>query len=226
MDALFVERTFCGARSEVAAVLRGRKNRPASDAWLVVGLGNPGSQYQNTRHNAGREVVETLAHMKQARFKRHRSRVEYASVHLGVDERGAPSGPAYLVIPTAFMNVSGGQVATFAKAQGIPAQRVLVVHDELDLSAHDLRLKFGGGEGGHNGLKSLSSHLGGRDYPRLRVGVGRPPGTMDPAKYVLSPIPKREREEWQVTFSQAANVIEDVVQRGFTAAQQDLHASR
>lgn len=197
-----------------------------SDPWLVVGLGNPEARYARNRHNVGHMVVELLAGRAGSRLTRHKARAQVAEVRLGLLPGGAPGPRVVLAEPAAFMNLSGGPVKALAQFYGIdPTARLLVVHDELDLPAHQLRLKRGGGEGGHNGLRSVSQALGTRDYARLRVGVGRPPGRQDPADYVLSDFPSREREELAVTLEQAADAVEAVVTAGFEAAQQRLHSA-
>lgn len=189
--------------------------------WLIVGLGNPGTQYQATRHNVGRQTVERLAADTQQNFRRDRSGLMVADAFLGP---GPGQGRVYVSYPTTYMNISGPPVATFARKLGIAPAQIIVVHDDLDLAPHLLRLKIGGGEGGHNGLRSISSALGTRDYARLRIGVGRPIGRMDAASFVLAKIPKADLEEWAVTEAQAADVLNDLVRDGFVAAQQDLHS--
>ncbi|WRS31015.1 aminoacyl-tRNA hydrolase [Actinomycetaceae bacterium MB13-C1-2] len=189
--------------------------------WLIVGLGNPGSEYQNTRHNVGRATVELMASRAGAKFSAHRSQTMFTRVNL------APPGgraPAILAYSRSYMNTSGPPVAGLTRAEGIAPERILVIHDDLDLEAHVLRLKMGGGSGGHNGLKSLSSAFKDQDYARLRIGIGRPPGSMDPARYVLAPIPKAQVGEWDVTYALAADAATDVVLRGFVKAQMDLHS--
>ncbi|MFC2621036.1 MAG: aminoacyl-tRNA hydrolase, partial [Pauljensenia sp.] len=154
--------------------------------WLVVGLGNPGAQYASTRHNVGYLTLDVLASRGGASLTSHRSRTHTADVRLGVGPGGVPGPRVVLARADSYMNTSGGPIQALASFLKILPSRILVIHDDMDLPAHTLRLKVGGGEGGHNGLKSLSSHLGTRDYARLRIGVGRPPGRMDPADYVLS----------------------------------------
>lgn len=196
-----------------------------ADPWLVVGLGNPGVQYERNRHNVGHMVVELLAERAGARLTRHKARAQVAEVRLGILPGGAPGPKVILAEPACFMNLSGGPVAALTQFYGVdPATHLLVVHDELDLPAHTLRLKRGGGEGGHNGLRSISQSVGTRDYARLRVGIGRPPGRQDPADFVLGDFPARERAELGVTLEQAADAVEAVVAGGFEAAQQELHS--
>ena len=197
-----------------------------SEAWLVVGLGNPGTRYARNRHNVGRMVIDVLAGRTGSRLSGHRARAQAAEARLGVMPGGAPGPRVILAEPACYMNLSGGPVKALARFYGIdPTARLLVIHDELDLPAHQLRLKRGGGEGGHNGLRSISQALGTRDYARLRVGVGRPPGRQDAADFVLSDFPARERDALAVTLEQAADVVEDVVARGFEDAQRRLHSA-
>lgn len=192
-----------------------------SEPWLVVGLGNPGTQYESTLHNLGRATVTALASSLGVGFRRDKGGLMVADAFIG-------SPPdlqrAYLAFATTFMNVTGPQVAAFARRFSIDADHLLVVHDDLDLPAHELRLKRGGGEGGHNGLRSITAALGTRDYERLRIGIGRPPGRMDAASYVLAKIPRGDQEEWGVTEQRAADVACDVIATGFTATQQILHS--
>lgn len=196
-----------------------------SDPWLVIGLGNVEARYARNRHNVGHMVVDVLAGRAGSRWSRHKARAQVVQARLGVMPGGAPGPRVILAKPASLMNVSGGPVKALAQFYGIdPATRLLVIHDELDLPAHELRLKRGGGEGGHNGLRSISQALGTRDYARLRVGIGRPPGRQDPADYVLSDFPARQRQELAVTLEQAADAVEAVVTRGFEVAQQEVHS--
>lgn len=197
----------------------------SENTWLVVGLGNPGPEYAHTRHNVGHMVIDALAARTGGRLVSHRSRTHVADVRLGVLPGGAPGPRVVLAVSDSYMNTSGGPVSRLASFLGIGADRLLVLHDELDIPAHELRLKTGGGEGGHNGLKSISQHLSTRDYHRLRIGIGRPPGRQDPADFVLAPIPTCERVEWDVTVERAADVVEEVVTLGFDVAQQRLHTA-
>lgn len=192
--------------------------------WLVVGLGNPGPEYARTRHNVGHMTIDVLARRASARLTAHRTGTHVAEVRLGTLPGGVPGPRVVLATSDSYMNTSGGPVGRLARFLGIGAEHLLVLHDDLDLPAHELRLKRGGGEAGHNGLRSISQVLGTRDYARLRIGIGRPPGHQDPAAYVLAPIPQRDMGEWDVTLELAADVVEDVVLRGFADAQQTLHS--
>ena len=197
-----------------------------SDPWLVVGLGNPEARYARNRHNVGRMVIDVLVGRAGARLTGHKARARLAEARLGVMPGGAPGPRVILAEPESYMNLSGGPVRVLVDFYRVdPAARLLVIHDDLDLPAHALRLKRGGGEGGHNGLRSIGRALGTRDYARLRVGIGRPPGRQDPADFVLSDFPARERGELGVTLEQAADAVEEVVGLGFEAAQQRLHST-
>lgn len=197
-----------------------------SDPWLVIGLGNPEARYARNRHNVGRMVIDVLVGRAGARLTGHKARARLAEARLGVMPGGAPGPRVILAEPESYMNLSGGPVRALVDFYRVdPAARLLVIHDDLDLPAHVLRLKRGGGEGGHNGLRSIGRALGTRDYARLRVGIGRPPGRQDPADFVLSDFPARERGELGVTLEQAADAVEEVVGLGFEAAQQRLHST-
>lgn len=191
---------------------------------LILGLGNPGAEYENTRHNVGAATVATLAKQLDLTFRRHASRCLVAEGRIGTLPGGAPGPKVILALSTTYMNVSGGPYARLANAFSIPPQSILVAHDDLDLPAQTLRLKDGGGTGGHNGLKSLTENLRSKDYLRLRIGIGRPPGSQTPADFVLAQIRSKERTEWDVTYQIGADVIKSVVCDGFIAAQQELHS--
>lgn len=195
----------------------------SADLWLVVGLGNPGPTYAGNRHNVGAMVVDTLAEEAAGRFQSHRARAQVLDGRLGTLPGGAPGPRAVLAKPAGYMNLSGAPVAALCRFYDVPPQRLLVVHDELDLPLHTLRLKQGGGTGGHNGLKSIVAALGTRDFVRLRVGVGRPPGRMDPADYVLRDFPAGDRAEVAVTLQEAAQVLQDVIVTGLERTQNVLH---
>ncbi|UFU03809.1 aminoacyl-tRNA hydrolase [Ruania suaedae] len=194
--------------------------------WLVVGLGNPGPTYAGNRHNVGHMVLETLARDVPGSFVTHRSRAAVLDGRLGTVASGAPGPRVVLAKPASYMNVSGKPVAALMRFYDVEPARLLVVHDELDLPLSTLRLKQGGGEGGHNGLKSISQALGTRDYLRLRVGIGRPPGRMDPADYVLRDFASTERDDVALTLVDAADAVADLVAHGLEYAQTRWHAPR
>jgi peptidyl-tRNA hydrolase, PTH1 family len=186
------------------------------ERWLIIGLGNPGPAYAGNRHNAGFMVADVLAARLPASFKRDRSRAEVATGRLA-------GLPLTLAKPLGFMNVSGGPVAAVRGFYKVPPDRIVVIHDELDLPFGAIRCKTGGGDNGHNGLRSVTSSLGTRDYHRVRVGIGRPPGRMDPADFVLRDFSPAERKELPVLLELAADMSEAVAARGVSAAQNDFH---
>ena len=192
--------------------------------WLVVGLGNPGPSYAGNRHNIGHHVITELATRAGASFTSHRSRAHVADVRLGVLPGGAPGPRVLLAKPTAYMNVSGGPVGSLMTYLQVPTDHLVVVHDEIDIPFAEVRLKSGGGEGGHNGLRSISAALGTRDYVRVRVGVGRPPGRMDAADHVLRDFSAVERKDVPWLVDAAADAVEMIVLQGLLAAQQRFHS--
>nr|WP_230417005.1 aminoacyl-tRNA hydrolase [Micromonospora tarapacensis] len=186
---------------------------------MVVGLGNPGRQYAHNRHNVGFMVADLLADRVGGRFGRHkRAMAEAAQGRLGF---GGPK--LVLMKPLTYMNLSGGPVAGLAQFHKVSPGRVIAVHDELDIDYGQLRVKCGGGEGGHNGLRSMSKSLGTKDYVRVRFGIGRPPGRQDPADYVLSDFSPVERKELDFLVDRAADVVESVVTLGVEPTQNRYH---
>lgn len=184
---------------------------------LVVGLGNPGSGYRANRHNVGFMVLDELANRVGGRFKRHKSGAE-------VIEGRLAGRRIVLAKPRSYMNLSGGHVTAAARFYGVPADELVVVHDELDIDFGTIRLKRGGGDNGHNGLRSITKSLGTKDYNRVRFGIGRPPGRMDPAAYVLRDFPTADRKELPLLLDRAADAVEALVTDGMTAAQNSFHA--
>ncbi|SOD63464.1 peptidyl-tRNA hydrolase, PTH1 family [Streptomyces zhaozhouensis] len=190
---------------------------PAPDGpWLIVGLGNPGPGYAANRHNVGFMVVDLLARRLGGGFKAHRSRAAVLEGRLGPPGSGGPR--VVLAKPMSFMNVSGGPTGALCSFYGVPPSRLVVVHDELDIDYGVLRLKRGGGDNGHNGLKSITSALG-RDYYRVRFGVGRPPGRMDVAAFVLKDFSTTERKDLDYHVDRAADAAEALVSEGLERAQ-------
>lgn len=192
--------------------------------WLVVGLGNPGPRYAGNRHNVGAMVVDELVSRAGAKLTSHKARAAAATVRIGMLPGGAPGPAAVVAVPSSYMNESGGPVKALMKFFSVDVDRLLVIHDELDIPAGDVRLKKGGGEGGHNGLRSISSALGTKDYLRVRVGIGRPPGRMDAAEFVLRDFGTTERKELPFLVGDAADAAEMVVTEGLMAAQQKFHS--
>ena len=176
------------------------------DRWLVVGLGNPGKEYAGTRHNVGAVTLDLLADRVGGRWKAHKSRCDVVEGRLA-------GLPAVLAKPTTYMNESGGPVANAAKFFSVP----------IELPFATVRVKQGGGDGGHNGLRSVTSSLHGKDYLRVRVGIGRPPGRQDPADYVLKPFAAAERKELGWLVDRAADAAESLLTDGVLATQNTFH---
>ena len=197
-----------------------------SGPWLVVGLGNPGQGYAGNRHNVGAMVVDELARRAGTALRTHKARAHAAQVRLGTGPGGVPGPAAVIAVPSSYMNESGGPVSGLLRFFSVPPERLVVVHDELDLDAGTVRLKRGGGEGGHNGLRSISSSIGTRDYHRVRVGIGRPPGRMDAADFVLRDFSAAERKDLPFLLDDAADAVEALVALGLLDAQQQVHAPR
>ena len=180
--------------------------------WLVVGLGNPGPEYSGNRHNVGFGIVEALAARMGGRFKSHKARADVIEGRLAGQR-------VVLAKPRSYMNESGGPVSALRDFFKVPLDRLVVVHDELDLPYAGLRLKLGGGDNGHNGLKSLRRSLGSGDFNRVRFGIGRPPGRMDAAAFVLRDFSAAERKELDILVEHAADAIEALVVDGMEKAQ-------
>ena len=193
-----------------------------SDPWLVVGLGNPGSEYEATRHNIGFLVVDELGSRMGAKLARHKK----AHALAAEGRFGLPGDQVRVVLlePLTFMNSSGGAVKAAASFYGIGPERMIAVHDELDIPFAAIRVKLGGGDNGHNGLKSMRSSLGTGDFYRVRVGIGRPPGRQDPADYVLKPWGGAERKELPLLVDRAADAVECLVRQGLEAAQNQFNS--
>lgn len=192
--------------------------------WLIVGLGNPGPSYAGHRHNVGAMVVAELAARAGASLRSHKARAVAAEVRIGTLPGGAPGPRAVIATPLSYMNESGGPVAGLMSFYKVPVEQLVVIHDDLDIPFADVRLKLGGGEGGHNGLRSITKSVGTRDYLRVRVGIGRPPGRMDAADYVLHDFSSTERSEVPLLISDAADALELLVAEGLLAAQQQWHS--
>lgn len=188
----------------------------AADLVLVVGLGNPGPDYAGNRHNVGAMVLDELAARTGESLRRHKARAAVGDVRLGVRPGGAPGPRVILARPTTYMNESGAPVAALATFYSLPPRAVVVVHDELELPFGEVRAKRGGGEGGHNGLRSVSSALKTRDYLRIRVGIGRPPGRQTPGDFVLRDFGAVERKELPFVVGAAADLVERLVMFGET----------
>ncbi|MGB5758770.1 MAG: aminoacyl-tRNA hydrolase, partial [Acidimicrobiales bacterium] len=188
----------------------GRKGTPAD--LLIVGLGNPGAQFEGTRHNLGAEVIQLLANRADARLRKTKARALAAGVLMN-DKR------VVLAFPLTFMNHSGEAVRLLVRSYGIQeASHIVIVHDELDLEVGRLRLKAGGGLAGHNGLRSITQHIGTTEYIRLRIGIGRPPASQVGSEYILRKPGKAERVELNAAVEAAADAIELLTEVGVEAA--------
>ncbi|MGH3451870.1 MAG: aminoacyl-tRNA hydrolase [Haloechinothrix sp.] len=193
------------------------EDRPgAGEQVLLAGLGNPGPAYAGNRHNVGYLVLDELAARIGGMFKAHKAGADVLEGRLA-------GLRVVLAKPRSFMNLSGGPVVGTARFFRIPATGIVVVHDELDLDHGAVRLKFGGGENGHNGLRSISRSLGTKDYYRVRFGVGRPPGRMAPADYVLKDFSATERRDLELAVDRCADAAEELISKGLEAAQNSFH---
>ncbi|CAA0132290.1 Peptidyl-tRNA hydrolase [Mycolicibacterium vanbaalenii] len=191
---------------------------PGQGTLLVVGLGNPGPKYAANRHNVGFMVADVLADRLGETFKVHKkSGAEVATARLA-------GRSVVLAKPRVYMNESGRQVGPLAKFYSVAPADIVVIHDELDIDFGRIRLKLGGGEGGHNGLRSIVSALGTKDFKRVRIGIGRPPGRKDPATYVLENFGSVERAEVPTICEQAADATELLIAQGLETAQNTVHA--
>ncbi|WP_022873571.1 aminoacyl-tRNA hydrolase [Nesterenkonia alba] len=191
----------------------------ASETWLIAGLGNPGTRYRHTRHNIGHMVLDELLERINARYTRTKVGAKAVAAQLG------PAGPKLVfAISEGYMNRSGKPIRALMDYFSVPTERLVVVHDEVDLDFGRIKLKRGGSEGGHNGLKSITQHLGGeREYLRVRVGVGRPNGPMNTADYVLQNFSAAEQKELPAIISRSADAVELILTEGLTAAQNKIH---
>ena len=190
-----------------------------NDTYLVVGLGNPGAGYAGNRHNVGQMVTDVLAKRIGAAWKTHKAGAVVAEGRLGF------GGPRVILAKSnSYMNTSGRPVSGLMKFYDVPLSNLIVIHDELDIPAADVRIKVGGGHAGHNGLRDIISACGGPDFIRVRVGIGRPPGQMQTADFVLKDFGTAEKKELPVTLEISADAVEEIAKLGVISAQQRLHA--
>jgi PTH1 family peptidyl-tRNA hydrolase len=190
-----------------------------NDTYLVVGLGNPGAGYAGNRHNVGQMVTDVLAKRIGAAWKTHKAGAVVAEGRLGF---GGPK--VILAKSNSYMNTSGRPVSGLMKFYDVPLSNLIVIHDELDIPAADVRIKVGGGHAGHNGLRDIISACGGPEFIRVRVGIGRPPGQMETADFVLKDFGTAEKKELPVTLEISADAVEEIAKLGVISAQQRLHA--
>lgn len=186
-------------------------------AWLIVGLGNPGSTYAGTRHNIGASAILHLTHSLGGKLSKHKR------INADVFETRIAGKRVVLANPRSYMNESGGPVSGLLKYFDLSAENLVVLHDELDIPALSLRLKFGGGDNGHNGLKSIRAAVGSGEFYRIRMGIGRPPTQQDPADYVLSGFGNSEKAQLIEMFDRTAKLIESLVLVGLAATQNEFH---
>jgi len=197
-----------------------RRNSLNENLWLVVGLGNPGPGYAGNRHNVGQMVLAELAGRLNVNFKNHKTNSAVA------EGRASPGGPKLILAkPNSFMNLSGGPVAGLLRFYGVEPSHLIVVHDELDLPFDTLKLKVGGGHGGHNGLRDIISASGTNDFIRVRVGIGRPPGRQPAADFVLHDFASTERANLPILLADAADAVELIASAGIIAAQLKVHTA-
>lgn len=192
----------------------------ASNTWIVAGLGNPGPGYARNRHNVGQMVLNEMGARLGGSFKSHKANAQVLERRLGI------GGPRLILAkPMTYMNLSGGPVAGLARFFDVDPEHIIAIHDEIDIPFNTVKLKIGGGEGGHNGLRDISKALSTKDYYRVRVGVGRPPGRMETADFVLRDFGTTERKELPLLLDDAADAAELLVREGLQAAQQKHHGA-
>lgn len=192
---------------------------------MVAGLGNPGEEYARTRHNAGFCAVDALARQANVKYWKNQSGAEVASIQVNDTDAEGGKREVLLVKPQSYMNTSGGPISKLCAAHKISPEELLVIHDELDIPAGDVRVKVGGGHAGHNGLRSIIDKLGSRDFSRVRVGIGDPPGRMAVADFVLKQLRAREAEEFDDTAFRAAEAAALALTRGVVFARDHVNGS-
>ena len=184
--------------------------------WLVVGLGNPGDQYAATRHNIGQMVIDELARRYSVKFSSHKSRTDIAAFKLGV---GIDAHSVIIGKSKSYMNETGGPVKALANFYSVEPEKIIALHDELDIPFAAIRTKLAGGDNGHNGLKSMTSSFGTPNYYRIRLGIGRPMGQQDPADFVLKAFSKVEQKDLAEFIDRGADVVESLISKGLEATQ-------
>lgn len=185
-----------------------------SDRWLVLGLGNPGDQYASTRHNIGQMVIDYLA--SDAKYSNHKSKTQITDIRVA-------GHPVVLAKTLGYMNESGAPTKALADFYKVSPKNLIVIHDELDIDFNTIRIKQGGGDNGHNGLKSITTNFASPDYFRLRMGIGRPQAPIDPADYVLKPFSQPEKKELADFIARGALAIERLIEKGLDYAQQEFN---
>jgi PTH1 family peptidyl-tRNA hydrolase len=189
--------------------------------WLVVGLGNPGDQYAATRHNIGQMVIDELARRHSVKFSSHKSRTDIAAFKLGV---GIDAHSVIIGKSKSYMNETGGPVKALANFYSVEPEKIIALHDELDIPFAAIRTKLAGGDNGHNGLKSMTSSFGTPNYYRIRLGIGRPMGQQDPADFVLKAFSKVEQKDLAEFIDRGADVVESLISKGLEATQSSFNS--
>lgn len=192
---------------------------------MVAGLGNPGEEYVETRHNAGFKAIDELARQAGVSYWKNQSGAEVAVIQVNDAEADGGKREVVLVKPQSYMNTSGGPISKLCAQYKVAAEELLVIHDELDIPAGDVRVKVGGGHAGHNGLRSIIDKMGSRDFSRIRVGIGNPPGRMAVADFVLKQLRAREAEEFDDTTFRAAEAAATALTRGVVFARDHVNGA-
>ena len=190
---------------------------------MIAGLGNPGEEYAATRHNAGFRAIDVLAEKAGVTYWKNQAGAEVATINVNDAEAEGGKREVVLVKPQSYMNTSGGPISKLCAQYKVRSEELLVIHDELDIPAGDVRVKVGGGHAGHNGLRSIIDKLGSRDFSRIRAGIGNPPGRMPVADFVLKQLRSREAEDFEVMTHQAAEAAALAVTRGVVFARDHVN---
>ena len=202
----------------------GRSNKDKGGAspnrWLLIGLGNPGKEYEKTRHNIGAALISEYAKKAGVKFSSHKSRADIAEISIGV---GAQRVLLIAATLRCYMNESGGPTSSLANFFKVNSDHIIIAHDELDIPFQSIRVKYGGGDNGHNGLKSVTSGLSSSDYYRIRLGIGRPIGEQDPADFVLKPFSSAERKDLDLFLQRGIDAVELVITQGIEKAQNSFN---
>lgn len=192
---------------------------------MIAGLGNPGEEYAQTRHNAGFKAIDELARQANVTYWKNQAGAEVASIKVNDAEAEGGKREVILVKPQSYMNTSGGPISKLCAQYKVSVEELLVIHDELDIPAGDVRIKVGGGHAGHNGLRSIIDKMGNRDFSRVRVGIGNPPGRMPVADFVLKQLRSREAEDFDETTVRAAEAAATALTRGVIFARDHVNGA-
>ena len=192
---------------------------------MIAGLGNPGEEYAQTRHNAGFKAIDELARQANVTYWKNQAGAEVASIKVNDAEAEGGKREVILVKPQSYMNTSGGPISKLCAQYKVSVEELLVIHDELDIPAGDVRIKVGGGHAGHNGLRSIIDKMGSRDFSRVRVGIGNPPGRMPVADFVLKQLRSREAEDFDETTIRAAEAAATALTRGVIFARDHVNGA-